>query len=536
MKVKNIDGGSRMKYSLINRSTWMNSVQNWIRVGVLCIALLACIGSPSLADTNLNGQGTAILPATLQGMMGSGFSACALADGGYLFSSSIASEYVGSKDVLLIKTDAAGKILWQKKYGGTGDEEANKIRQTADGGFILAGSTTSFNENMDIYLLKLDASGTVQWARNFGGRTDNSVITNTTTTNTFDNGYRVSTLNSSKGLAKDYYDTFVLDKNEDSADKTTADISTLAEDAGFDVVASSDGGYVLTGYTQPSGGSADIILLKVDHRGVLQWARSLGGGSDDRASCLQECKDKGFIIAGYTSSVGIGSRARATGDNADRTDKDAYLIKTDSNGYVVWQKTYGGSNDDEANCVIENNQGFVIAGYTIQNSKNPTPCLMLMQTNKTGNSIWQNKNYSFYSYYIPRGILNLTSGEIVISGNAIKSGAVEAMLLKYNQNGTLLWERYWKGNGNTLIYGLLAGKDNKSILYGTLTAVDSQKTEQQMDPLVLEYDTSGQLLAEKTIVGSGLTTDVVSVETVNNGDVPESPKPKGSRGSGSSSM
>ena len=527
-----------MKFGSIIRSSWMKSAQYYSKVGVLCITLLVCICNPSMAATNLNTQSTTTSSTRLQQMLAPGFCTCASAEGGYIFASYVVSNFNGSKDILLIKTDTDGKILWQKQYGREGDEEANAIRKTADGGYILIGSTTSFTGNsLDIYLLKLDASGTVQWERNYGGRTDSTVITSTTTTITLDNGYIVSSLNSSKGLAKDYYDTFVLAPNESSAaGDTTTDTSTFAADAGFDVVASSDGGYVLTGYTQPNGGLADIVLLKIDNGGVLQWARTLGGGSDERPSSLQECRDKGFIIAGYTRSVGIDSRARAVGGAAVRVDKDAYLIKTDSNGYLQWQKTFGGSNDDEASCVIENDQGFVIAGYTIQDSKNITPSLMLIQTDHAGNGIWQDKNYSSYPYYIPRGILNLTSGEIVISGNAIKFGAVEAMLLKYNQNGTLLWERYWKGNRNTLIYGLLAGKDNKSILYGTLTAVDSRKTEQQMDPLVLEYDTSGQLLAEKTIAGSGLTTDVVSVETVNNGDVPKSPKPKGSRGSGSSSM
>jgi hypothetical protein len=525
------------------RSFWVNSAQNWPKAGLLCIAFLACLCSPSLADTSTNGQSTIISSSVLQEMLAPGFAACASTDGGDLFASYVVSEFNGSKDILLIKTDAAGKILWQKQYGRAGDEEANAIRPTSDGGYILVGSTTSFTGNsLDIYLLKLDASGAVQWERNYGGRTaitlnaNNTVTSSTTTTNTIDNGYSVSTLNSSKGLSKDYYDTYVLVPNQSSADETTAD-TDFAEDVGYDVVASSDGGYVLTGYTQPNGGSADIVLLKVDSGGVMQWARTFGGGADDRPSSLQECGDKGFIIAGSTTSVGIGSRARAIGDAADRTDKDAYLIKTDSNGYLQWQKTFGGSNDDEANCVIQNNQGYVIAGYTVQDSKNPTPSLMLMQTDSSGNGIWQTKNYSASAYYIPRGILNLTSGDTIIAGNTIKFGSTKAMMREYNQNGICLWERDWQGKGNALIYGLLAGKNGKIVSYGTLTTADSQSTDkQQVNPLILEYNTTGQLLTETIITGSNLEAGgTISTDQTVNGTMPESPIPKGHRGSGSSS-
>jgi hypothetical protein len=221
---------------------------------------------------------------------------------------------VGWGDIILIKTDANGNIQWAKTYGGTGVDGAYSVRQTSDGGYIVAGYTASFGAG-GAFLIKTNASGNLQWAKTYEG-------------------------------------TNLL----------------------YSVQQTSDGGYIVAGLTNSFGaGNKDVFLIKTNTTGNIIWAKTYGGWSDEWARSVQQTSDGGYIVAGYTDSFGAGG-------------SDFFLIKTDANGNIIWAKTYGGTGwYDEAMSVRQTSDGgYIVAGRTGSFGAGGTD-IFLVKTDATGN-------------------------------------------------------------------------------------------------------------------------------------------------------
>ena len=218
-------------------------------------------------------------------------------DGGYI----IAGAYTymgppGTWDAWLIKTDSNGIMQWDQKFGGTYSDYAYSVQQTTDGGYILAGSTDPTNSNVEVYLIKTDSSGNAAWTKTFGGA------------NT---------------------------------------------DIGQSVKQTTDGGYIVTGWTDSIGaGLTDVYLIKTDSSGNAAWTKTFGGGNYDDSRSVWQTSDGGYIIAGSTLSFGAGF-------------SDIYLIKTDATGNEQWNETFGGTQNDYGYCAQETTDGgYIIAGDT----------------------------------------------------------------------------------------------------------------------------------------------------------------------------
>ena len=168
---------------------------------------------------------------------------------GFVFIGFIRDFYITWADLIIIKTDENGNIIWQKQYGGSGLDYGWAIRRTADGGYIAVGKTNSYGSGgYDVYLLKLDANGDTMWTRTYGGGSD-------------DNGAWVEQLE--------------------------------------------DGGYIIVGFTRSFGsGGSDVYLIRTDNSGDTIWTRTYDGTNDDNGSKVRICADQGFIIAGATRSYG----------------------------------------------------------------------------------------------------------------------------------------------------------------------------------------------------------------------------------------
>lgn len=277
-----------------------------------------------------------------------GYSVQQTADGGYIICGSTDSFAATYADAWLIKTDSDGDTLWTRTYDGTGGYEAsNFVRQTADGGYILSGYTYFVGtEDRDIYLWKTDADGNTLWTRSYGGEGFDIAWCVRQTT---DGGYIVAGHTTSFDTGEEVW---LL--------KTDADGDTLWTrlfDHRDDVIARSvqqtgDGGYIVAGNTDPWGVHGDVFLLKTDDNGRADWTKTIGGTADEYGNSVQQTSEGGYIVAGYTWS---GAESWF----------DAYLVKTNSRGRRLWERIYGGSQDEHFLSVRETRDGsFIAAGDT----------------------------------------------------------------------------------------------------------------------------------------------------------------------------
>jgi hypothetical protein len=269
-------------------------------------------------------------------------------DEGYIVAGSTISFGAGGLDFYVVKTDSQGDTLWARTYGGSNYENAYSIQQTADGGYIVAGSTSSFGAGLvDIYLVKTDSQGDTLWTRTYGGSESDYARS---VQQTFDGGYIITGYTNT--FASGIYDSYTVRTDSQGDTLWTRTYGGIYDEAAYSVQQTSDGGYVLAGYTNSFGvGSQDYYLVKTNNQGDTIWTRTYGGNHDDVATSVQQTVG-GYIVAGFSYSFDVGNY-------------DFYLVRTDNQGDTLWTRTYGGSNWDMASSVQQNTDGgYVVAGYT----------------------------------------------------------------------------------------------------------------------------------------------------------------------------
>ncbi len=270
-------------------------------------------------------------------------------DDGYMIAGTTSSYGAGGSDVWLVKTNSKGNWLWDKTFGGKGDDLAASVIQTFDGGYIIAGTTSSYGAGgSDVWLIKTDHKGNWLWDKPFGGKGKDSAAS---VIQTSDDGYIIAGTSSSYGAGNS--DAWLI--KTDSRGNLLWDkaIGGKDNDSATAVQQTSDNGYIIAGTTSSYGaGSSDAWSIKIDPKGNWSWDKPFGGTGYDSAASVQQTSDNGYIIAGITSSYSAGGT-------------DVWLIKTDSNGNRTWDKTFGGAGNDSAASVQQSSDGeYIIAGTT----------------------------------------------------------------------------------------------------------------------------------------------------------------------------
>ncbi len=363
---------------------------------ILFMLLLFSIPSGGPDAAFAQNSNTFMRMAGAPGMNG-GLSLAETSDGGFVGTGQQEDGSAGSCDVYVYKVDACGTLEWEKLYGGPDSDGGKYVQQTSDGGYIVTGIY-----GPGILLLKLDAAGTIQWARNYsatyglyvqqtsdggyilsgvlgGGLGGNDIVLIKTDANgvtqwkkvyggagddwgdyveeTSDGGFLVAGLTSSYGAGS--YDLFLLKTDSFGAMLWNHTYGGSGADGnsswGISGQVTSDGGYMVCGNTSSYGaGSNDVLLIKTDNVGSLQWAKTYGGADDDQPRFAHQTRNGGYIICGLTRSFGFG-------------DLDAYLIKTDVSGNLKWSKAYGGALYDKAEMVREADDGGYALSIISQN-------------------------------------------------------------------------------------------------------------------------------------------------------------------------
>lgn len=258
----------------------------------------------------------------------------------------------GNQDGWVVKLDNEGNIEWENNYGGSKFESFYSIKQTTDGGFVVAGYSTSDdgdvganNGQQDSWVVKLDNKGNIEWENNFGG-----------------------------------------------SDK----------DLGVDIIQTGDNGYVLLTNIQSSdgdiaehNGKQDYWLVKLDNQGNMEWEKNYGGSAWDAPSSIDQDRNGGYIISGSSSS----NDGDLSGNNGEF--QDAWVLKLDDEGNIEWQKNYGGTVNDEINDLEQtNDDGYILAGRSKSqlgdvSGNNGEYDIWLIKLDVDGNIEWKKKLWWF---------------------------------------------------------------------------------------------------------------------------------------------
>lgn len=246
-----------------------------------------------------------------------GYSIFQTTDGGYAITGSTFSFHEGGNDIYVIRLDAKGNLMWTKTLGQEGNDIGCSIVQTTDGGYAIAGVTYSFGSgNGDVYVLKLDATGNLQWTKIIGGAGKDIGFSIIQTT---DGGYAITGITYSYGAKNG--DVYVIKLSADGSVKWTKAIGGSGTDQGASITQTSDRGYIITGSTDSIGSiyNYDIYVIKLDENGNLKWTKTIGGPGNDEGSSVVQTKSGGYVITGFTKSFTAGCY-------------DAFLLKLDTSG------------------------------------------------------------------------------------------------------------------------------------------------------------------------------------------------------------
>ncbi len=347
-------------------------------------------------------------------------------DGGYAVAGYTSSFGAGFFDAWVFKLDDSGNVEWQRTYGGMGYDSAQCIVQTGNGGYAVAGYTSSFGAaGSNFWVLKLDGGGNVEWEKTYGGETTNEYASSII--QTADGGYAVGGhTGGSSPMDRSNACVLKLDGNGNLEWKRTYGRSHHFYGNRSVILQTGDGGYALAGYAFFCRGYNYAWLMKLGRGGDVEWERIFGGKWDDSALCVVQSRDGGYVVAGYTSSLAAGMY-------------DGWIFKLDGNGHLEWERTYGGKGNDIAQCIVQTRDGgFAVAGHT-SSSVTQSALFWVLKLDGKGHVEWE-RTYGklcFYAY----SMVQTTDEGFAVAGAAFTpafgAGGYDAWILKLDKYGNI---------------------------------------------------------------------------------------------------
>ncbi len=325
------------------------------------------------------------------------FEAQQTTDGGYILggwsNSGISGDKseasIGAGDYWVVKTDQNGNLQWNKTFGGTSEDYLQAIKQTSDGGYILAGRSNSgisgnktqanrgtVGVTWDYWVVKIDATGTKQWDQTYGGFDDDQLFSAQQTSDGgyIFGGYSGSGITGEKSQASQGLDDYWIVKTDVNGVKqwdksfggTSADQLQM-------LIQTSDGGYLMGGgsasgatgdKSQASRGNFDYWVVKTTAAGAKQWDKRFGGTSADNLFDVIQTNDGGYLLGGASSSAASGDKSQGNRGTVGTT-YDYWVVKISATGSLQVEKRFGGSSDEYAKSITETSDGsYLVAGWS----------------------------------------------------------------------------------------------------------------------------------------------------------------------------
>ena len=395
-------------------------------------------------------------------------------------------------DAYLLKLNAKGVKIWERMLGGDRADSLKSIAPASGGGFVLAGYTESKGAGeTDAWLLRLDSRGRDTWNRTFGGAGFDGFLS---LAKASDGGIAMGGVNRSKGggLAKAW--VVRLDrKGEKKWERAFGGGREMAL-----AIAATDGdGLVLAGLTQSQGSRLDddLLVARLDGKGNLLWKRALGGSQNDTATAILILPDGEILLAGFTRSKG---RGRA----------DAWILRLDGQGKVLWERTFGGPGFDIAWAIAPAaGGGFVFAGETTVGK--PTGGgrqardAWVMRLDAQGDPVWE-KKFGGNKYDILSAIASVPGGGFILAGNTESKGAGrnDGWVVRLDAQGEMLWERTYGKKDRDAFWSITVVPGDRFSAGGFAVAGQLGSTRGDSDAWVLRLDKKGGVLWEKTFGGN----------------------------------
>ena len=341
-----------------------------------------------------------------------------------------------SYDYWLLKYDATNQLEWQKTYGGSADDRGADLIQTSDGGYVMVGKSKSndlqVSENAgfdDFWVVKLDSNGSVYWENSFG---------------------------------------------------------FAGSDVPYSIIQTNDDGYLLTGVLDVSASNGqgdrnsilsrhaggDYWVIKLNSNGVKQWSNYYGGSFTDTAYDAIQTEDDGYIIVGSSDSNDVDI-------TNNKGTYDFWIIKISATGNLVWEKSFGGSEIDEAHAINKSADGnYLIAGDTRSSDldisqNNGAADLWVIKITPEGTLLWE-KTLGGSSFDVGRSVSKTQDNGFIISGSSRSTNASfssnkgqnDAWVIKLNSGGDLEWQKTIGGSEVDFFYDTVELNDQTVVAVG----------------------------------------------------------------------
>lgn len=353
-----------------------------------------------------------------------------LSGGGYIVAGRTDSFSAGGDiDIWILKLNADGSIAWQKSYGGSSDDYfGDVILQTADGGYITTGYTASFGDWVEVaWILKLNADGTIAWQKTYGDywQEIDAIL------ETSDGGYLAAGHADIFKVEWDDGDLWImkLDANGNVSWQYTYTLD-FSEESVKSLIPATDGGYIVAGQIDEDG--SDIWIVKIDTNGNIVWQKTYGNNNESIGH-IQPTADGGYIVIGSTYSFGAGGQ-------------DAWLLKLNVDGTIAWQKTYGDEYNNNGEGIVQTaDGGYMAVGRTGLCDDSIPPyesCyeIAVVKLESDGSIAWQ-KAYGDLGTgnEDTNGIIATADGGYIVAGktDSFGAGSEDLWILKMDSDGAV---------------------------------------------------------------------------------------------------